>query len=167
MFALLSALSALAAPPTILDQQISRRGGTVVIEADIEAPPDRVMAVILALDERMPDVREVRSAAIYATTEQGFSVAYELRLFGMDHAFHVAYTTAPSAVQFHLDPAHRNDIAAYDGAYRIESTPTGTRLHYANTSIAKTWIPTFMRQRLVVGLAIDEVVGIQERSESP
>ena len=145
--------------------QIGKRGGTVVIAAEIEAPPETVMPVILEIEERMRDVKEVRSAETYGTNEHGFSGRYALRLFGMNHTFHVSYARESDVVEFHLDPTLRNDVVAYDGAYRLEATPTGTRLHYTCTTVAETWIPPFMRERLVVGMAVDEVEGIRRRAE--
>jgi hypothetical protein len=160
-----------AAEPSDLSvrSELTNRGGSVLVIAPIDAPPDVVVEVILDIEGRAPDMRDIRSGSVYGRSGDTTYAAYNLAIMGMSHWFHLRIVAdrAAGTVRFDLDPdpSARNDVEHMDGSYTIVASDTGSVLTYAMNVDVGYYVPGFIRQRLVVARATEEIEGIARRAE--
>jgi hypothetical protein len=163
--------SAIAADVTGLAvrSDLSSHGGSVVAVVPIQAPPDRVLDVILDVEDRAHDVQDIRTGRIYAISRDAVYAEYNLAILGMSHWFHLRFDTDRGAglVRFDLDPDPYvpNDVKGIVGSYLVTPTATGSLLTYTMSLDVGYFVPMFLRKRVVVDRATEEVQGIVRRAE--
>lgn len=159
---------AAAAEPVRHTTQETSRGGTVVVAAEIAAPRSVVLAVLIDVEARVADVRDLRRVELYVDGADAFAAEFDLAILGMDHQFHILYDVDRSTgvLRFTLDPTLRNDIDVMNGSYVLQETSDGTRLTYTCTIDAGYPVPKFLRRRLVTDRAVQEIEGIRDRAEA-
>ena len=112
------------------DEQADR-GGTIVVVADIAAPTERVLDVIMDVEARWTDVSALRSATVTQSDGPRLDVGYVFHCAtGMQHAFDLNYELDGEArvVRFAVNPDKPGFFEVMNGSYRVSPTATGGSL---------------------------------------
>jgi len=129
---------------------------------DIDAPPDRVMAV-LADFEHYPDWIDSMTSAEVLTSEDGNVTTVRMVL---DHpllkdTFVLAYNWEPNSVRWHLVEAKL--LRVMDGSYELEPKGGGTRVTYTLTVDVNVPIIGMVKRRAEKAIIDGALKGLKRR----
>jgi uncharacterized membrane protein len=134
---------------------------------EIEAPPDRVLAVIRDVESQPRWVPEIRSAEVVDRNADGTPATATFRAstpVGSDE-YTLAYTHRPDGLDWHLLEGRLQ--SGQDASYRVR--PLGADRTEVSFDLRITHglpLPGFVRRRVVGGLAKGTVEGLARFVES-
>lgn len=131
----------------------------------IDAPPERVMAVITDL-ERYPEwTEEIQKVEVLATDDQGRPVqaAFTVDAKVVEVRYTLEYSHRDNQMSWHL--VEGEVIRQLDGSYVVEPRDGRVEVTYTLEGDVDLPLPNFMKERATQRILDQGLVGLKERVE--
>lgn len=131
----------------------------------IDAPPERVMAVITDL-ERYPEwTEEIQKVEVLATDDEGrpAKAAFTVDAKVVEVRYTLAYRHGDNEMSWHL--VEGEVLRQLDGSYLVEALDGRVRVTYTLEGDVDLPLPRFMKERATERILDQGLTGLKERVE--